>query len=169
VDQILLIYFLSQREGALIHAAGIDINGKGYIFPGKSGAGKTTLLKQFVAKNHKGLLSDDRIVIRKIDNNFMAFGTPWPGEGKIAVNKSVFLNGIFFITHSSVNRIEQIKPQKAFEKLLPVASIPWYDEEIMTKILSFCNDLISNIPAYELHFKPDAEVVDVFEKIVSQE
>jgi hypothetical protein len=167
IDQILLMYFLAQREGALIHAAGMDINGKGYIFPGKSGAGKTTLSKQFVAKNHQGLLSDDRIVIRKYNAGFMAYGTPWPGEGKIAVNKSVPLNGIFFILHGRSNRIEEIKPADAFEKLLPVVSIPWYDKEIMLKIISFCEDLTSRIPAYTLHFRPDTEMVEYFEKFVS--
>lgn len=167
LDQILLMYFLSQREGALIHAAGLDINGKGYIFPGKSGAGKTTLSRQFTAKNHSGLLSDDRIVIRKNDAGFLAYGTPWPGEGKIAVNMGVPLNGIFFILHGRSNRIEEIKPVSAFEKLLPVVSVPWYDKEIMLKILSFCEDLTSRIPAYALHFRPDTEMVEYFEKFVS--
>jgi hypothetical protein len=32
LDQILLMYILARRQGALLHAAGIDINGKGYIF-----------------------------------------------------------------------------------------------------------------------------------------
>ena len=164
LDQILLMYFLEKKEGALFHAAGININGKGYIFPGKSGAGKTTLSRQFVAKNYSGLLSDDRIVIRKIDNRFMAFGTPWPGEAGIAVNKSVNLSGIFFITQANSNRIEEIKPQKALERLLPVVSIPWYDKEVMIRILDFCEDVISNIPAYELFFKPDTEVADFLDK-----
>jgi hypothetical protein len=168
LDQILLMYFLAQREGALFHAAGVDINGKGYIFPGKSGAGKTTLSSQFVAKNHSGLLSDDRIVIRKTDTRFMTYGTPWPGEGKIAVNNSVPLNGIFFIIHGRSNRIEEIKPGKAFEKLLPVVSVPWYDKNNMIRILSFCEDLTSRVPAYALHFKPDTGVVDFLENFLAK-
>lgn len=167
LDQILLMYFLAQRQGMLIHAAGLDINGKGYIFPGKSGAGKSTLSKQFVLRNNSEVLSDDRMIIRKMNNIFKTFGTPWPGEGGIAINKHVALSGIFFISHAGYNRIEKIKPQEALEKLLPVVSIPWYDENIMTKILDFCDDLIFNIPAYELHFKPGAEVANVFEKFVS--
>jgi hypothetical protein len=52
------------------------------------------------------------------------------------------------------------------ERLLPVVSIPWYDKEKMMSILSFCEDLISNIPSYELYFKPDAEVVNVIERYI---
>jgi hypothetical protein len=113
-------------------------------------------------------LSDDRIIVRKMDKTFKAFGTPWPGEAGIAVNKNVALSGIFFISQASFNKIEEIKPQRAMERLLPVVSIPWYDKEVLVKILDFCEDLISNVPVYELYFKPDIEVADVFKDFVSK-
>jgi serine kinase of HPr protein (carbohydrate metabolism regulator) len=161
------MYILARRHGALLHAAGIDINGKGYIFPGKSGAGKSTITRQFAALGDTGLLSDDRIVVRKIEGGFKAYGTPWPGEAGIALNKSVPLAGIFFINHGSANRIREITPKEALARLLPVTSIPWYDREVMDRILTFCEDLISSVPIYELDFKPSVEVVDVFERFVS--
>jgi hypothetical protein len=167
MDQLLLMYALTQKHGAVLHAAGIGINNKGYIFAGRSGAGKSTLSRQFAAKKYPVLLSDDRVVIRKIDKAFMTFGTPWPGEEGIAINKSIPLSGIFFISHGSDNKIKEIDKKEALERLLPVTSIPWYDQEIMTKILNFCEDMISHIPAYELYFKPDVEVVDVLEKFAS--
>lgn len=168
LDQLLLMYILAQRNGMIIHAAGITINGTGYIFAGKSGGGKSTLSKQFISMNNSEVLSDDRMIIRKMNNIFKTFGTPWPGEAGIAVNKGVQLSGIFFIAHGSYNRIEEINPQKAFERLMPVTSIPWYDREVMPNILLFCEDLISHIPAYDLYFKPDIEVVKFFENFVSK-
>jgi hypothetical protein len=167
LDQILLMYILAPKQGALLHAAGIDINGVGYIFPGKSCAGKSTLTQQLAIRKHIGLLSDDRIVVRKMNGAFKAYGTPWPGEAGIALNKSVPLSGIFFINHASDNRIKEITPGQALKRLLPVTSIPWYDREIMPEILTFCEDLILNVPIYDLYFKPTVEVVDVFEKFVS--
>jgi hypothetical protein len=116
LDQILLMYILARRQGALLHAAGIDINGRGYIFPGKSGAGKSTITRQFAALGDKGLLSDDRIVARKIDDDFKAYGTPWPGDAGIACNKSMPLAGIFFINHGSANGIKEITPQEALAR-----------------------------------------------------
>ncbi len=167
LDQILLMHILAAREGGLFHAAGIEINGRGYIFPGKSGAGKSTITRQFAVREHIGLLSDDRVAIRKIQGAFQAFGTPWPGEGGVAENRSVPLSAIFFITHGAANRIEAVEPPEALERLLPVTSIPWYDREVVPKMLSFCEDLISHIPTYDLHFKPGHEVVDVFEEFIS--
>jgi hypothetical protein len=168
LDQILLMYYLSQREGALIHAAGLCFHDRGYIFPGKSGAGKSTISRQLAGIDDYEFISDDRIIVRKFNKTFKAFGTPWPGEAGIAVNKSVDLSGIFFISQSSYNKIEEIKPQKALERLLPVVSIPWYDKEVMIKILDFCEDLISNVPVYELHFNPGNEIINVFQNFVSK-
>ncbi len=109
------------------------------------------------------------LIVRKIDDKFECLWTPWPGEAGIAVNNSMPLSGIFFINHGFQNRIKDIKPKQAIARLLPVTSIPWYDRDIMPKILDFCEDLVLNVPAYELDFKPNVEVVDVLEKFISSE
>jgi len=169
LDQLLLMYILAQNKGALVHAAGMNINGKGLIFPGKSGAGKSTLARQFSYQKDPGkvVFSDDRMVVRKVEGTFKAYGTPWPGEGGIALNKSMPLSGILFLhhaAHGTRNRIKKIKPQEALEKLLPVTSIPWYDREVMPKVLQFCDDLVSNVPCFDLHFTPGIEVVKFLEE-----
>lgn len=167
LDQILVMYYLAKRYGILIHSAGGCFENKGYIFPGKSGAGKTTLSREFMEKNKHEVYSDDRIIVRKIENTFNMFGTPWPGDARIAKNKSAILKGMFFLSQASENRIEEISPQDAAERLMPVVSIPWYDREVVPHMLDFCDELVSSIPAYVLHFKPGPEVVDLFEKFVS--
>lgn len=168
LDQILLMYYLSQREGALVHCAGVDYNGRGYIFPGRSGAGKSTISRILAGRNRFTIISDDRMVVRKSGSVFSAFGTPWPGEEEIAENKNLPLSAIFFISQGISNRIEQITSREALERLLPVTSIPWYDADTMTEILAFCEDLTSHIPAYSLFFKPDAEIIDLLENFVSE-
>jgi hypothetical protein len=166
LDQLLMMYTLAERDGAILHACAVELDGKGFLLPGRSGAGKTTISRIFSARGHK-LLSDDRVVARKIKNEFYAFGTPWAGDAGIAENRKLPLKGIFFLRQSSVNRIEKIKPSAAAERLMPIASIPWFDEKTMSGILSFCEDLILHVPAYELYFKPDTEVVDFLEKFIS--
>ena len=160
LDQILLMYFLAGKKGALIHAAAAKINGRGYAFLGRSGAGKSTLSRQFSDRKNVQFLSDDRIVIRKTDHAYKVFGTPWPGEADIAENKNSPLACLFFLSHGSENRLRGLSRKEAFERLLPVTSIPWYDRKIVDSLLIFCEDLISLVPAYELSFKPSAEVAD---------
>ncbi len=167
--QILLIYILSIRQGALVHCAGIGIRDKGYIFPGKSGAGKSTIARLFAERKGIVLFSDDRIAVRKHNRFFKVYGTPWPGDAGIAENREAQLSGIFFISHGSENKINKISPKQALDRILPVTSIPWYDRQIFPKVLDLCEDLITHVPAFEFIVRPVPEAIDVFEEFVSSQ
>ena len=168
LDQLLIMYILAPHQGAVIHAAGIEMNGKGFIFAGPSGAGKSTLSRLFNAslgQNNPGasVLSDERMVTRKIKGRFKAYGTPWHGEERTTLNKCVPLSGIFFLSHGKENTFSQLKPRQALDKLLKVTSIPWYDRGVMPEVLSFCEDLLTHVPLFELYFTPGLEVVSFLE------
>jgi hypothetical protein len=167
LDQVLLMYILAENNGAIVHAAGIRIGDKGLLFPGPSGAGKSTLSRQFAGckEAEVSLLSDDRIIIRKIGGKFQAFGTPWPGEEGIARNKAMPLSGILFLSHGERNSLKKLEQPEILEKLLRVTSIPWYDRDVMDNVLRFCEELIIKIPFYELHFSPDKETVSFLKNL----
>ncbi len=169
LDQILLMHFFAARKGVLVHSAGAQIDGKGCIFPGKSGAGKSTLSNQLALAGCSGLLSDDRMIIKKAEREYMAYGTPWPGEAGIAENKETPLSGIFFIKHGDDNIIKAISPKEAIERFFPVTSIPWYDKEMMQSVLTILEDLCFNIPSYEFSFKPHPDAADTLRQFVSKQ
>ena len=158
LDQILLINLLVGR-GLIIHAAGVVIDGKGYLFAGPSGAGKSTICGLFKEGGSITMLSDDRIVIEKKDDDFLMFGTPWPGDAGIAVNESAGLHGIFFLNHSLKNIIKEISHRDALANLCKVASLPWYDSAELQRSLDFCEDLLKKVKAYDLHFRPGSEII----------
>jgi hypothetical protein len=156
------MYMLAGRDGALIHSSGVDFHGRGYMLSGKSGAGKSTISRRFALAGHE-VLSDDRIIVRKIDGELRMFGTPWSGEAGIAVNKDLPLHGIFFLHQGVENLIKKITPAEAMERLVPVTSIPWYDKSVLSNVLTFCGDIVSACPAYDLVFRRDIDVKAVFE------
>lgn len=164
-DQLLLMYVLAENKGALIHSSGVNFNNCGCLFAGRSGAGKSTLSRKFASAGHE-VLSDDRIAVRKIDGKFRIFGTPWSGEAGIAKNKNLPLHSIFFIHHAEKNHIKKLSPAEAIERLLPVTSIPWYDEDTLTKLFNFCEELVSDCPAFDLFFRADISVQDTLQKFI---
>ncbi|HWR57852.1 MAG TPA: AAA family ATPase [Thermodesulfovibrionales bacterium] len=168
LDQILVMYVLAERRGALLHSSGVVCDGKVYVFCGKSGAGKSTVSRHFRSAGYE-VLSDDRIAARKMGDAFWAFGTPWSGEAGISMNKGLPLGGIFFISHHHDNVIREITPAGAAERLMPITSIPWYDQRAMTGILSFCEEVVLGVPAYELQLRPEREVVDYIERFMSRQ
>jgi hypothetical protein len=168
LDQVLLMYFLSMRNGAIVHSAGVVRNGRGCLFAGRSGAGKSTISRKLLWMTGSSGLSDDRIIVRKAGDSFNIFGTPWHGDAGIAVNGSAPLSQIFFLVQSEENRIEQITEADAFRRFMPVLSIPWYDKEAVSRIFSFVEELIAKIPSYVLYFTPDIEA-DLLEEFVSRQ
>jgi hypothetical protein len=164
LDQLLLMYHLAYRDGILLHAAGIDLAGRGLIFPGMSGAGKSTISQLLAEAKIGNLLSDERVIVRKIDGILQIFGTPWAGTKGIVRNGSAPLAGMFFLKKGARNRLRVLTAENALELLLPILSIPWYKHEVMARIIAFAKILVARIPAYELSFKADASAVDFLVK-----
>jgi len=168
LDQILMMNYLALIGGVLVHAAGWHMNDSGWMFAGKSGAGKSTISNLIVEQTGATFLSDDRIVVRKIGSDFLMYGTPWPGDAGYAVNKSVPLKGLFFLSKGAQNDIKRLTISDAIARLMPVVSIPWYDRGKVALMMGFCDALMGCIPMYELTFKQDKSVVAVLEQFINE-
>jgi hypothetical protein len=167
LDQVFLMHVLARNEGVILHAAGVEFHGKCYLFPGVSGAGKSTLSRLLASAAGMEVLSDDRMVVRKMDGDVKAYGTPWPGDAGFAVNRGATLGGIFFLTKASGNRVIPLTPAQALNQLFPVASIPWYEREMVSDMLAFCEELVRRVPAYDLFFRPDRTIIDTLSAIMA--
>jgi len=168
LDQLLVMYVLSRHGGAVAHAAGAIIQGKAFIFAGRSGAGKTTLSRQVAAHSEAPLLSDDRVALRNVHGSFLAYGTPWSGEQGAALNERAELGGIFFLRHAASDEVVDLSAGEAVERLLPVLSVPWYDRAAVSNLLGFCDELLRSTPAFELRFRPEPDVTRLLERVAAQ-
>ena len=172
LDRILIMYYLSNylsgAGGLIVHSAGAYIGGKGCLFLGKSGAGKSTISRLFEGRTGIRTFSDDRMIIRKYKNGYKAHGTPWAGDANITVNDHFPLSHIFFLNHGNKNEIKELSFSETLKKMMPVASIPWYDRDVFPPILDFCEKLIYEIPAHELTFTRDEKAVDNLVEFLSR-
>lgn len=75
--------YLLQRGCSVIHASGIEVDGKAICFMGKSGAGKSTIACSLLVKGHK-LISDDLIVINPLSSKPLA---PAPGYAWMKISQ----------------------------------------------------------------------------------
>ena len=157
LDQLLMIHVAAARSAALLlHAAGGSIDGNGLLFAGQSGSGKSTVSRLLGNSNKARFLSDDRVMLRRFGSKLSMYGTPWPGDAGVAINESVPLKAICFLRHADDTSLRPLKPEEVLQRLLPVASIPWYESELAGKALNLCEFLIEHYPAYELSFRPQA-------------
>jgi len=160
LDQVLIINLLSFSRGLLVHACAVNYKGEGLLFVGKSGSGKTTISNLWHGNNGTRILSDDRIIIRRIEDDFRIYGTPWYGTGKFARAESVLLKRIYFLKHARKNNLKLLSDVGACTRLITTSFPTFWDRRGMEFVLNFCEELTQRIPCYELGFLPDKRVVD---------
>jgi hypothetical protein len=153
--ELLMVHYLAQGKGILLHSCGIELDGKGILFVGHSGAGKSTMARLWKVGEAVPILSDDRIIVRKKDGVFWMYGTPWHGEGNFASPHGCRLDKIYFIRHANENRIRKTGEIEAISRLLTCSFPPYWDKEGMEFTLDLLTDLGTGVPCHDLGFLPD--------------
>ena len=160
VLELLMINYLAQFRGAVLHSCGIKSGDNGLLFVGESGAGKSTLTRLWNQAADVEILSDDRTIVRKKDGDYWMYGTPWHGEAKFGSPQSVKLDRIYFIQHGAANSVRTIKGAEPVQNLLTCSFPPYWDSEGMEFTIDLFSDLTATVPCYELFVKPDMGVVE---------
>lgn len=158
--ELLIISYLAQGTGVILHSCGIEIDEKGYLFLGESGAGKSTLARLWDKKMGIDVLSDDRIILRKTGGQFWMYGTPWHGEAKFISCRGVKLEKIFFLHHGQVNEKKKIYEAAAVQNLVTCSFPPFWDAKGMSIALALFSELASAVTCYNLGFRPDQSAIE---------
>lgn len=167
LDEILIINLLAKGRGVMVHAFGVMDTDNGLLFAGTSGAGKSTLSNLWKDKKDITVLSDDRIIVRKIDGRFWMYGTPWHGDAKVCSPEKAPLEKIFFLKHAKKNGIKKMSPIDATSRLIVCSFPTFWDKKGMEFTLGFIDELIREVPCYELRFLPDKRIIDFVRNIVT--
>lgn len=155
-------HLLESSTGLMVHAAGALVAGRMHLFLGPSEAGKTTLSALFLKYGGGEVVNDERLLLTRTGAApiWTAWGTPWPGELRIARNRHAPLGGVFFLEKSERTSIVPLDPREAAERLIPLLSIPWYDAGLVLEAFGLCERLVAEVPAHALRFRPDRSAVD---------
>ncbi len=162
-DQILLVPLLTKRKGLLIHASGLILNKKGYLFVGHSEAGKSTIVKMF--KDKAKILCDDRIIVREVKGRFLMFGTYSHGEVEEVSPDVVPINAVFFLNKSRDNKIEPATQFESMRKFLECSIKSLVTKEWAENAISLSESLAKRVPCYNLYFDMSGEVVELVTKM----
>lgn len=167
LDQVLLMYAMDGETGIIVHAAGMIVNQQSYIFVGQSGAGKSTLMSLMTESEMGNIMSDDRIVVRRREGAMIGYGSPWPGDARIARPTRAPIAACLFLEHAAHNSITANSKTEALRALLPVSSILWHEKHLVEPALAVCERIVSTIPCYSFKFTPDQSAIEMFREFVS--
>ena len=141
-----------------IHASVVQLEGKAYLFMGKSGTGKSTHSALWL-KTFEGceLLNDDNPTLRLTEEGVMAYGTPWSGKTPCYKNTHYPLAGMVRLKQAQQNRYTEQKDITAFITVLPGCSVIRKDTQQYDTLCATLLEITEKVKVGTLECLPDRE------------
>lgn len=157
-----LCFEILSRDAFLLHAAVVDVDGRGYAFLARSGVGKSTHIRLWyeLLGDKLTIVNGDKPIVRLIDGKFYAYGTPWCGKEKLQTNTRTALNALCFIERSDKNFIEPQKTANTVGKILKQVLLPT-DMQKAEITLDLLDKLVLQTPAFCMHCNISPEAAEV--------
>lgn len=160
LEEVLFQHHAAAKGSLVMHACGVAVGNKAFLFCGESGAGKTTMARLW-CKHQQGamVLSDDRVLLREHRGRIWAFGTPWHGSGRFASPQGRRLAAVFLLEHGAETRLEPLSEPVAVAQLFARTFPPMWEPEVVGRVLSSCSRLVREAPCHRLSFRPGVAAV----------
>ena len=157
-------------NGMMIHASAVVKDGYAYLFTAPCGTGKSTHTSMWFKAFGDSviMLNDDKPAIRKIDDRWYAYGTPWSGKTAQNTNIRVPLGGICILTRGGTNEIEPFTGVKAAFALMEQTARPATTDG-RGLLMELLNDLLEAVPVWKLRCTPTEDAALVSHKAMSEE
>ncbi|HYL79853.1 MAG TPA: hypothetical protein VEU07_03520 [Candidatus Acidoferrum sp.] len=158
VFRILSTILLLQKGGFLLHASGVVADSRAWVFCGPSESGKTTIARMADARP---VLSDETVAIAKRARTYVAYSTPFFGEGGPTMgelNTHGRLRGLCFLHKSRQFSHRRLTAREAVERAFPQVFLPKTEPAVVDVLLGCLADFAGRIPCYDLFFPPSPDL-----------
>lgn len=139
---------LAARETVLFHGVAMEWRGRCYLIAAGSGTGKSThafLWQRYLEQ--VAIINGDKPLIRKKDNEFIVYGTPWCGKEGLWRNACARLDAVIFLERGAECGICRLEKREIIGRLLSQTHMT---ETGALKVLGVCDAMIGSVPFYRL-------------------
>jgi hypothetical protein len=151
--RILFAFLATRAGGFLLHSAGIEHQGSGYLFFGPSGSGKTTVARLSAEDR---VLNDDLVLLRPEASGWSMHSTPFTNPDQVRpIAMSSNVTALFRLVQDKQVFLEAISHAEALAEVIAAIPVLPTEPEFAAQLLHFAADLIQAVPVYRLHFLPD--------------
>ena len=168
---MMFTFSTSDKLTTLFHSSVVSLQGKAYMFLGKSGTGKSTH-SQLWLKHIEGteLVNDDNPVVRIINGEARVYGSPWSGKTPCYRNVDYPIGGIVKLKQAPANSIRRMANIEAYGALaMSISGMRW-KSKMGDGIHQTENQLTATVPVWHLSCLPDQNAAELCHKtIVSQD
>ena len=144
-----LCFQILSRDAFLLHAAVVEVDGRGYAFLARSGVGKSTHIRLWneLLGDKLTIVNGDKPIVRLIDGKFYAYGTPWCGKDGINKNMKVPLKAICFLRRGEKNTARRLMGLEAISALAGQTFMRFRDKAILDEAIKHLESLVQSIPS----------------------
>lgn len=159
--RLLLSERLPRVGGGLFHAASVDFDRMGLLFPGKSDAGKTTLSKlcgydRVLSDEISGVtrsMGDTRVLKKRAGREWLVHATPfWGDMGKGKRSGALKLRAICMLGGPGTPELERLEKAEAIQGLTACLLCYSDEQEAKERALDICDKLVDSLPVYSLTY-----------------
>lgn len=149
------------RQAFYLHSSCVTVHNHGIIFTAPSGTGKSTQADLWVKYRDADILNGDRTIVRREEEGWRCYGSPYAGSSQIYKNESTALSAIFVLAQGSENTITRLSPGEAFVCLYrETVQNPW-NRDYVEAMSALLEQAVLEIPIYRLTCRPDREAVEL--------
>ena len=158
-----------KRDSLILHCAYTVYKGKAILFSAPSGTGKSTQAELWKQYRGSRIVNGDRALLRKIDGVWSACGWPVCGSSDICESEDTPLYTIVMLRQGETNHIERLSPIQAFTQLYAQTTINQWNPAFVQRAMELIEDLIGQIPVYQLTCNITEDAVKCLEQAIFPE
>lgn len=155
---------LLHERRMLLHACCVKTQLGGILFSGVSGVGKSTQGDLWCRYEGAELINGDRPVLYKKGSTWNAYGSPYAGSSKCHVNEYTEVRAIIMLAQAETCSIRRLAGAEAFRRVFAQTTAESWNSKSIEKVCNLTEQLISDIPVYELSCTPDRDAVNLLKK-----
>ena len=137
--------------GFTFHASCIDVCGHALMFSAPSGGGKSTqtaLWKRFYPASVR-YINDDTPILRKVGNDYHAFGSPWAGTSGINENRHAKVRALVYVKQGGTCSLRPMEEQEKMLCAMRSVRMQFFPEQ-RRRQTALLFEFLRGVPAYEL-------------------
>ncbi|SDB35154.1 hypothetical protein [Eubacterium oxidoreducens] len=156
-------------DSMVLHCAYVEYENNAILFSAPSGVGKSTQANLWEQYKGAKTINGDRALLSKRDERWIAQGWPICGSSQICYNKEMDIATIVMLYQAQENVVRRLRPVEAFKKLYAQITVNGWNSNQGAKCIALLEQLVQEVPVYELGCDISKEAVEVLDKGIKQD
>ena len=157
---------LLQNSALVLHASYIEYAGKAILFTAPAQTGKSTQADLWNKITGAQIINGDRVLLRKNNDVWNAYGYPCCGSSKICENCTLPIAMIVVLEQAKENVAEEMTTASKIRALISATEIyPWETREF-DMALVHSHSIADEVRIVKLLCRPDADAVNVLKTYI---